>query len=416
MSRMMRWMMIVMTVMIATAGSAAAADGPSRTVDRTIRYVNDSIISLGDVLQRNAMRFDDYERRGRPRPISRDDMLVFFTQSLNELTDEELLIQYGRDLAEERGFQLIDHERISQRVMELARTSGRGRSLRQQAEQRKQFERQEIIDLVLGYFDSRTPHISPQRIELSYRERESEFLRPARAKVLQILLRPSSPTEYREVRQDRIAIFKAAQDVTDAKIRAASEQRIEAYTVATPEDQERLLAEAMQEIALQSGRTDLDVDADVLAKKAKAVEARAATLRDVAATSKALETLRIELASKDVAAFKDAAKRLSQGPGAADGGDLGWVEPGTNNKSFDHVAYVIPVGELSPVFMMETNACLIVVTERTEPYRRTFGEMIGELESALRRDQMKAIRANVVTMMQSKASIRDLITVQQLLE
>jgi hypothetical protein len=142
----------------------------------------------------------------------------------------------------------------------------------------------------------------------------------------------------------------------------------------------------------------------------------AATLRDVAATSKALETLRIELASKDVAAFKDAAKRLSQGPGAADGGDLGWVEPGTNNKSFDHVAYVIPVGELSPVFMMETNACLIVVTERTEPYRRTFGEMIGELESALRRDQMKAIRANVVTMMQSKASIRDLITVQQLLE
>jgi hypothetical protein len=29
---------------------------------------------------------------------------------------------------------------------------------------------------------------------------------------------------------------------------------------------------------------------------------------------------------------------------------------------------------------------------------------------------MKAIRANVVTMMQSKASIRDLITVQQLLE
>ncbi len=88
MSRMMRWMMIVMTVMIATAGSAAAADGPSRTVDRTIRYVNDSIISLGDVLQRNAMRFDDYERRGRPRPISRDDMLVFFTQSLNELTDE----------------------------------------------------------------------------------------------------------------------------------------------------------------------------------------------------------------------------------------------------------------------------------------------------------------------------------------
>ena len=416
MSRMMRWMMIVMTVMIATAGSAAAADGPSRTVDRTIRYVNDSIISLGDVLQRNAMRFDDYEKRGRPRPTSREDMLVFFAQSLSELTDEELLIQYGRDLAHERGFQLIDHERISQKVMEIARSSGRGRSLRQQAEQRKLFERQEIIDLVLGYFDSRTPHISPQKIELSYHERESEFLRPARAKVLQILLRPSSPAEYREVRQDRIAVFKAAQDVTDAKIRAASEQRIEAYTVAPPEGQERLLAEAVQEIALESGRTDLDVGSDLLAKKAKAIEARALTLRDAATTRKELEALRIELATKDIAAFKDAAKRLSQGPGAADGGDLGWVEPDTNNKAFDQLAYVIPVGELSPVFMMDANASLIVVTERTESYRRTFGEMVGEIESALRREQMKTIRANVVAMMQAKASIRDLVTIQKLFE
>jgi parvulin-like peptidyl-prolyl isomerase len=416
MSRMMRWMMIVMTVMIATTGSAAAADGPSRTVDRTIRYVNDSIISLGDVLQRNAMRFDDYEKRGRPRPTSREDMLVFFAQSLSELTDEELLIQYGRALAHERGFQLIDHERISQKVMEIARSSGRGRSLRQQAEQRKLFERQEIIDLVLGYFDSRTPHISPQKIEFSYHERESEFLRPARAKVLQILLRPSTPAEYHEVRQDRIAVFKAAQDVTDAKIRAASEQRIEAYTVASPEGQERLLAEAVQEIALESGRTDLDVGSDLLAKKAKAIEAHVLTLRDAATTRKELEALRIELATKDIAAFKDAAKRLSQGPGAADGGDLGWVEPGTNNKAFDQLAYVIPVGELSPVFMMDANASIVVVTERTEPYRRTLGEMVGEIESALRREQMKTIRANVVAMMQEKASIRDLVTIQKLFE
>ena len=424
MSHMMRRMMIVMmtVMMIATASSALpadaakAADGPSRTVDRTIRYVNDSIISLGDVLQRNAMRFDDYERRGRPRPTSRDDMLVFFTQSLDELTDEELLIQYGRDLAQARGFQLIDHERISQKVMEMARASGRGRSLRQQAEQRKLFERQEIIDLVLGYFDSRAPHISPERIALSYHERESEFLRPARAKIMQIILRPSTPAEYREIRQDRIAIFKSAQDVTDAKIRATSEQRIEAYTVASPEDQERLLAEAVQEIALQSDRTDLDIGSDVLAKKAKSIEARAASLRDAAATRKELDALRIELAAKDVAGFKDAAKRLSQGPGAADGGDLGWVEPGTNHKSFDDVAFVIPVGELSPVFLVDANVCLIVVTERTEPYRRTLGEMVGEIESALRRDQMKANRANIVAMMQAKASIRDLVTVQKLFE
>ena len=151
-------------MMVATS-LIPAAESPAQTGDLTIRYVNDSIISLGDVRQRNAMRLEEFERRGRPGPKSRADFLLFSTQSLNELTDEELLIQYGRALAQERGFQLIDHERISQRVMEMARSSGRGRSLRQQAEQRKIFERNEIIDLVLGYFDGRTPHISPQEIE-----------------------------------------------------------------------------------------------------------------------------------------------------------------------------------------------------------------------------------------------------------
>ena len=128
-----------------------------------------------------------------------------------------------------------------------SRTSGRGRSLREQAEERRYIERQQIMDLVMGYFESRTPHISPQNIERSYREREQDFRRPARAKVFQIVLRPSSPAERQDLRQARIGVFKAAQDSADAGIRAASESRIEAYTVANVEDQERLLAEAVQE-------------------------------------------------------------------------------------------------------------------------------------------------------------------------
>jgi peptidyl-prolyl cis-trans isomerase D len=410
---MHRWM--VLWMMVATS-LIPAAESPAQTGDLTIRYVNDSIISLGDVRQRNAMRLDEFERRGRPGPKSRADFLLFSTQSLNELTDEELLIQYGRALAQERGFQLIDHERISQRVMEMARSSGRGRSLRQQAEQRKIFERNEIIDLVLGYFDGRTPHISPQEIERSYHERENEFQRPARAKVLQIVLRPSIPAERREVRQDRIVIFKAAQNVADAAIRAASENRIEAYTVGTPEDQDRLLAEAVGEIANQGDRADLDVGSALLAKKAKELELRAASLRDEATTRKELEALRVELATKDVEAFKAAAKKLSQGPGAADGGDLGWVEPGTFQPAFDQVAFSLPVGELSPVFFADHLACLVVVSERTEPHRRTFGEMMGEIESALRLDKVKATRASVVEMMRTKASVRDLTTISQLFE
>ncbi|MBA3698547.1 MAG: peptidylprolyl isomerase [Planctomycetes bacterium] len=412
-------MLMLMLLQMAPAPALSAGEAPAaraRTADLTLRYVNDSVISFGDVLQRNQMRLTEYERRGRPRPGNREELLAFADQSLNELTDEELLIQYGRQLSEERGFALVDHERISQQVMERARASGRGRSLREQAEERRYIERQQIIDLVTGYFESRIPHISPQNIERSYKEREQEFRRPARAKVYQIVLRPSSPGERQEVRQARVAIFKAAQDVSDATIRTISESRIEAYTVAAADEQERLLGEAVQEISRQAERADLDAGARALVKQAAEVEARAATLRDAETTRKELETLRSDLLGKDLAAFTEAAKRVSQGPGAADGGLLGWVEPGTYQAAFDEVVFSIKPGELSPVFMADKLACLVVVSERSEPSSRAFGEVVGELESALRRAQNRAAREATVAMLRGKASVRDLVTIPQLLD
>lgn len=406
------WLMVLLMWM----SSVSAGEAAGRTADLTIRYVNDSVISLGDVLQRNSMRLDEFKRRGRPQPGNRDELLAFAQQSLNEITEEELLVQYGKAMAEERGFQLVDHDRISQMVMDRAKTSGRGRSLRDQAEERRYLEKQQIMDLVLGYFDSRTPHIAPQDIERSYHDQEEKFRRPARAKVVQLVLRPSSPVERQEVRQARIAIFKGAQDVSDAVIRAASESRIEAYTVAAAEEQERLLTQAVQEIAHQAERADLDAGSAQIAHKAVEVEARAANLRDAEATRKQLDTLRGELVGKDLDAFKDAAKRLSQGPGAADGGVLGWVEPGTYQPAFDEVVFSIKVGELSPVFIAEKLAYLVVVTDRTEASSRAFGEVVGEIESDLHRTQAKAVRDAAVAMMRAKASVRDLITIAQLLE
>jgi parvulin-like peptidyl-prolyl isomerase len=272
------------------------------------------------------------------------------------------------------------------------------------------------MDLVTGYFESRIPHISPQDIERSYKEREQEFRRPARAKVYQIVLRPSSPVERQEIRQARIAVFKAAQDCADAAIRACSESRIEAYTVASADEQERLLAAAVQELAKQAGRADLDAASVALTKQASEVEARAASLRDVDAARAELEKLRGELAGKGLEGFVDAAKRVSQGPGAADGGGLGWVEPGTYQPAFDEVVFALKPNELSPVFMADKLACLVLVTERTDASSRAFGEVVGEIESALRRVQTRASRDAAVAMLRTKASIRDLVTIAQLLE
>jgi PPIC-type PPIASE domain len=394
-----------------------ASDEEKRTADLTLRYVNDSVISLGDVMRRNAMRMSDYERRGRPRPTTRSEVIAFANDSLTELTEEELLIQYGHALSEQRGFRLVDHERISQMVMERSRTSGRGNSLREQAEERKYIERQQIMDLVMGYFESRAPHIAPKFMEDNYQQRQADFRRPARAKVLQIILRPSSVTERQEVKQRRLGIFRRAQDVLDQAIRQASENRIEAYTVAAADEQERLLAEAVQDIAHQATRPDLDPVSADLAQQAAKIEEQAKALRDVKMTHAELEAIRLQLVGKDAESFKTLAKQFSQGPNAIDGGDMGWVESGTYQAIFDKMAFeTAVVGEVSPVFSVENNAYLLFVSERTEAHSRSFAEVVGEVESDLNREQQRSVRLVAVAMLREKASIRDIISLSVLFD
>ncbi len=406
-----------LTVLIVCIGTMPSAENDARMADLTLRYVNDSVISLGDVMRRYSLRMSENERRGRPSPTTREEVVAFAKQSLVELTEEELLIQYGRELSEQRGFRLVDHERISQMVMERSKASGRGSSLREQAEERKFIERKQIIDLVLGYFESRVPHIAPEQLEQSYKERQADFRRPARAQVLQLLLRPSSQAERQEVKQMRITVFRRAQDMNDEVIRKASESRIEKYTVSSADEQEKLLAEAVQEIAQQATRTDLDAVAADLAQFAGEVEKRAGALRNAEMTNKKLEDLRLQLVGKDAAAFKDMAKNFSQGPNAVDGGDMGWVESGTYQPAFDKMVFeTATVGSISPVFVIDNNAYLIFVTQRIDAHSRSFAEVVGEIESSLRHDQFESVRNAAVFMLRNRASIRDISSIESSIE
>jgi len=58
----------------------------------------------------------------------------------------------------------------------------------------------------------------------------------------------------------------------------------------------------------------------------------------------------------------------------------------------------------------------VVVSERSEASSRAFGEVVGEIESTLRRAQTLAVRDVTVAMLRAKASVRDLVTIPQMLE
>lgn len=409
--------LMLMTSAATLATTLAAAEAEKLTADQALRYVNDQVVTLGDVLRRDAMRMSDLDRQAKPKPAGRDERKQFSQQSLDELTDEELLVQYGHQFAEQRGIRLVDPERISQLVMERARSTGRGRTLREQAEDRKGIERQQIISIILhSYFETRSPDITPEDIHRVYQARSAEYRRPPRAQVLEIILRPSTGAERAELRQARAALFKRAQDVADPALRKAAESRLDAYVAASAEEQEHLLTATVAELAMREEAPELDLGSLQLVRDARELVRRAETMRDLEGAKGELEALRKELDGKGAEAFKAAAKARSQGPKAIDGGDLGWVEPGTFTKDFDDVAFAIKPGALSPVFVTESLACLVLVPERTEARTRPFAEVVAEIESDLRRQMNAGVRREAVTMLRTKASIRDIVAITHFYE
>ncbi len=386
----------------------------SELADETVRYVNDQVISLGDVMQRNQERVSVLEQNMRPTGMTQ--WMAFSRVSLEEITEEELLIQYAKRFAEERHFQLLDHERITQLVLERAKSAGRTMTLREQAIQRKIIERKQSIEFIMGFLELRAATIGPAELLHDYQSRAKDFYRPPRAKVLEILLRPTGAAEQQEVRQAKLAVFKRCQEAKDKAVRAAVESRLDAFLAGTPDVQQPLVAQAVAEVAAMTGRTDLDLSSLELVRAAAQAVAQEGKLRDAETAVKQLTELRAQLAGKDADAFKAAARQSSQGPGASDGGDRGWLEPGTEGKEFDDIVFALKPGELSPVFRSGQLACLVLVTETVAARSREFNEVTAEIEASMRPKRMQLIRQEALLMLRGQASIRDVAPLDKLRE
>ncbi len=269
----MPWLPALILSLLALCPLAAA-----ELADETVRYVNDQVISLGDVMQRNQERISVLDQKLKPSGMTQ--WMAFSRGSLEEITEEELLIQYAKRFAEERHFQLLDHERITQQVLERAKASGRTMTLREQAMQRKVIERKQAIEFIMGFLELRAATIGPAELLHDYQSRAKDFYRPPRAKVLEIVLRPTGAAEQQEVRQAKLAVFKRCQEAKDPELRKAVESRLDAFLAGTPDVQQPLVAQTVAEVAAMATRTDLDLAGLELVRSANQALVLESRLRD----------------------------------------------------------------------------------------------------------------------------------------
>ena len=99
------------------------------------------------------------------------------------------------------------------------------------------------------------------------------------------------------------------------------------------------------------------------------------------------ERIRKEAASgKDFAAL---AKEHSQGPGAADGGDIGEVDRGQMQEEFEKAVFSLKPGQVSDVIETETGFHIIKVEQRAGEAHQPLAEVKDDIREKLYRENME---------------------------
>ena len=393
--------------------SCAAWSSAAVVADQALRYVNNEVLTMGDVATRNQMRIAEYTRRGIPVPQTRGELITFSKETLEDLTDESLLVQEAKDMGAEP-----DREEIIHEVLDAAKAAGSALTLRDRTDQVRLVMRTRTVERILGFYENVNPAPSPVELERMYAARSGEFMRPPRVRVLQILQRPSPPEARADVRTARTALMRAAQGAPDPRVQAVVKTHLEAFLAAgDAAGQDAALGALTGALAILP-LEELDSLSAEPVTRAQELERRQAELRDAASVSALLAAQRMALAARwgndREAAFRAAAVRLSQGANATSGGQLGWIEPGTYNRAFDDVIFNLAPGAVSEVFATGDALCVVMVAERLDAKPRPYAEVAGELDMRERRIRREQTRAKVVAILRHKASVRDVITLERL--
>lgn len=90
--------------------------------------------------------------------------------------------------------------------------------------------------------------------------------------------------------------------------------------------------------------------------------------------------------------FADVAKTVSKGPGASDGGDLGWLRRGTMQRSLEEVVFALKDGEVSKLVRAGPGLHLFKVEERRVGGGKGFDQAKDEIRDRLSMEQTQAYR------------------------
>jgi peptidyl-prolyl cis-trans isomerase SurA len=105
------------------------------------------------------------------------------------------------------------------------------------------------------------------------------------------------------------------------------------------------------------------------------------------------------------AKFEDVAKKNSDGPSAAQGGDLGYFKRGTMAKEIDDVTFAMKAGEVSKVIQTRQGYVILKVTEHHQAGVPAFSEIEPHIQDAVYMQKLQPALREYLTKLRDEAFI-----------
>jgi peptidyl-prolyl cis-trans isomerase SurA len=310
-------------------------------VEEIIARVNNSIITRSD-FDRSKSQIKDEMKQQEPNATEKD-----FSEKerdvLRDLIDQQLLIDKGKDLGLSADTELIKKLDEMRKQMNLESLDDLEKAAQAQGisyEDFKQNMRNQIItQQVIGREVGGHLNITKEEEQKFYEEHKSEMEQPEQIRLSEILVATSKPSS-----------------ITPVKDPAAPPSATEN---AKPADPTPPVAPAADDLA--------------------AAEAKANALHDQIQKG---------------AAFDDVAKKSSDGPSAAQGGDLGLFKRGTLSKELEDRTFAMKAGDITEPIRTKQGFVILKVTEHQQAGVPTMKQMEPRIQDALYYQKLQpALRA-----------------------
>jgi peptidyl-prolyl cis-trans isomerase SurA len=355
----------------ASAGRAAAAApavtaapvDPGHLVEEIITRVNSQIITLSEFQRSKDQLRDDVKQQD----AANADKLYADREKdvLRDLVDQQLLLEKGKDLSITGDTDLIkrldqmrkDMKLESMEALEKAATS-QGISY----EDFKQNMRNQIItQKVIGEEVGSHLTMSKEEEQKFYDEHKNEMEQPESIKLSEILIAPKKP--------------------------AADKSVVDKPAPANPADSSAAAGDAPK---------SQDATNNAAAKQAEEAAALAA------AEAKANDLLK---QVRDGASFEDVAKKNSDGPSAAQGGDVGVFKRGALAKELEDKTFAMKSGEITDVIRTKEGYVILKVVSHQTAGVPPLKDVESRIQDALYYQNLQPALRSYLTKLREEAYI-----------